>query len=403
MRAWPICGALQVQMGCSSRHDDEICRWSRDAVAFEAVRASVPAAVSAVRGRAAHLSDPLHASAARTQAAHDAGLPLRLRRRREAAAAQGHHRRSRRSWRTAARTNKHTTTVSSDELSEFGHELERDGRQPEAVACYALAIRNHPSKAIGWFDLATAWQYNDRANALKYYAHGLRLQPADGFRYSQLGVLLRAAERGEEAVRRFEQAVRLLPDDADAYFHLGGSHEQLGRPADALRVYRSALDVEHKNEARIQNNIGNALGRLGRWGDALAAYREAEEADPELAETQFNLAHVHTSLGRLDEAERHVRAAQRLEPGRPPRDAQGGGVGAQGGCETEERAAREPHRRAGGARRPHDEGGAGGADAPGDGLLRRRQGVHEVAPRPGALGRRADGALLTVVGRGTSA
>ena len=209
---------------------------------------------------------------------------------------------------------KHTTAVSSDELSEFGHELERDGRQPEAVACYALAIRNHPSKAIGWFDLATAWQYSDRANALKYYAHGLKLQPADGFRYSQLGVLLRAAERGEEAVRRFEQAVRLLPDDADAYFHLGGSHEQLGRPADALRVYRSALDVEHKNEARIQNNIGNALGRLGRWGDALVAYREAEEADPELAETQFNLAHVHTSLGRLDEAERHVRAAQRLSP-----------------------------------------------------------------------------------------
>ena len=52
---------------------------------------------------------------------------------------------------------KHTTAVSSDELSEFGHELERDGRQPEAVACYALAIRNHPSKSIGWFDLATAW------------------------------------------------------------------------------------------------------------------------------------------------------------------------------------------------------------------------------------------------------
>ena len=196
---------------------------------------------------------------------------------------------------------KHTTTVSSDELSEFGHELERDGRQSEAVACYALAIRNHPSKAIGWFDLATAWQYNDRANALKYYAHGLKLQPADGFRYSQLGVLLRAAERGEEAVRRFEQAVRLLPDDADAYFHLGGSHEQLGRPADALRVYRSALDVEHKNEARIQNNIGNALGRLGRWGDALAAYREAEEARPRARRDPVQpraRAHVARTAGR---------------------------------------------------------------------------------------------------------
>ena len=32
-----------------------------------------------------------------------------------------------------------------------------------------------------------------------------------------------------------------LVSHGDAYFRLGGSHEQLVRPADALRVYRSAL------------------------------------------------------------------------------------------------------------------------------------------------------------------
>ena len=127
---------------------------------------------------------------------------------------------------------KHTTTVTSDELSEFGHELERDGRQPEAVACYALAIRNHPSKAIGWFDLATAWQYSDRANALKYYAHGLKLQPADGFRYSQLGVLLRAAEH---------QAGCRCTATAPPCRRLAGAEHHLRRPAaDSCRHKRCA-------------------------------------------------------------------------------------------------------------------------------------------------------------------
>ena len=302
-----ICAVFSVNEAYCSSNTDEIAA-SRDAVE----------ALAGERARRRHRRPRPRCTPVSTPALHlvphDAGLPLRLRRRREAAAAQGRNRRSQSAQLAdGCPYHKHTTTVSSDELSEFGHELERDGRQPEAVACYALAIRNHPSKAIGWFDLATAWQYSDRANALKYYAHGLKLQPADGFRYSQLGVLLRAAERGE-AVRRFEQAVRLLPDDADAYFHLGVARAARAAGGRAARLplgagrraqERGADPEQHRQRARPPRPLGRRLGRVPR-GEA--------EADPELAETQFNLAHVHTSLGRLDEAERHVRAAQRLSP-----------------------------------------------------------------------------------------
>jgi tetratricopeptide (TPR) repeat protein len=127
-------------------------------------------------------------------------------------------------------------------------------------------------------------------------------------------VMLRVADRQEEATRRFIHAARLAPADADPLFNLGGSHEALERHEEALHAYRGALERERKNEARIQNNIGNVLGKTGRWPDALVAYHEAQEADPDFPETYLNLGHVLGVLKRFDEAEHHLSVAARLLP-----------------------------------------------------------------------------------------
>jgi tetratricopeptide (TPR) repeat protein len=150
------------------------------------------------------------------------------------------------------------------ELSEFGHELERDGRKPEAERCYAKAIRSSPRAATGWFDLAVARQYSDQSAAVRYYRHGLALLPS-AFHYNQFGVIMRQKERHGEAAQHFRTAAKLQPADADPLFNLGGSHELLQQPAEALRAYRGALERERKNEARIHNNIGTQLGKLDRW------------------------------------------------------------------------------------------------------------------------------------------
>lgn len=104
------------------------------------------------------------------------------------------------------------------ELSEYGHELERDGRQDEAVPCYVRAIRLNSESPIGWLDLATAKQYSDPSLAIKLYRHGVSLRPSDHNLHNQLGILLRANGRQEEAMHHFIGAARLKPDDADAFF-----------------------------------------------------------------------------------------------------------------------------------------------------------------------------------------
>ena len=48
--------------------------------------------------------------------------------------------------------------TSAKELSEFGHEMERDGRKPEAERCYAQAIRSSPRAAIGLRGCGGDWR-----------------------------------------------------------------------------------------------------------------------------------------------------------------------------------------------------------------------------------------------------
>ena len=213
----------------------------------------------------------------------------------------------------------HREKASTDELSEFGHELERDGRKLEAERCYARAIRSSPQAATGWFDLAAARQYSDQSAAIRYYRHGLKLRPSGEPSRAPAGSLLRpvpprraaaqvsnttssawscgrrrggrasargatsrlgapqppsppqatrsrpqlqpcvsplhrcrarqgesshppflTARRHAEAAQQFRTAARLQPADADALFNLGGSHELLAQPAEALHAYRGA-------------------------------------------------------------------------------------------------------------------------------------------------------------------
>lgn len=205
----------------------------------------------------------------------------------------------------------HREDADSQELSEFGHEMERDGRKPEAERCYARAIRTQPRTAIGWFDLAVARQYSHQAAALKYYRHGLALLPS-GYHYNQFGIIMRERKKHEEAADLFRAAARLQPLDADALFNLGGSHDIMERPQESLSAYRGALERERKNEARVQNNIGHQLGKLNRWPESMHAFREAEEADPDFPETHYNLAHVLLSFRQLEEAGHHLRHSERL-------------------------------------------------------------------------------------------
>ncbi len=97
-----------------------------------------------------------------------------------------------------------------------------------------------------------------------------------------LGTLLGAMRRDEEAEAAYRRAVELQPDFAHARLNLGHLHERAGQPEPALAQWRDVLARNAPVELRIHawNNLGRLLEKLRRYPEAEAALRESLLLDP---------------------------------------------------------------------------------------------------------------------------
>src|SRR5260370_21566426 len=93
------------------------------------------------------------------------------------------------------------------------------------------------------------------------------------------GNVLENLKRDEEALAAYEQAIRLDPNDADAYNNKGNALYTLNRDEEALAAYEQAIRLD-PNEANYYIFKGFALDDLKRYEEVLAAYEQAISLDP---------------------------------------------------------------------------------------------------------------------------
>ena len=92
----------------------------------------------------------------------------------------------------------------------------------------------------------------------------------------------------DKAAQAFEQAVRLRPRDAAAWYALGSVRVQAGATEPAVSAFRRAVELD-PDLAEAWHSLGVALAFPGPEGrvlpeDALAAFRQAVRLRPDLAE-----------------------------------------------------------------------------------------------------------------------
>lgn len=97
-----------------------------------------------------------------------------------------------------------------------------------------------------------------------------------------------SAGRIDEAVRLYETALEIDPDNDGLLNRLGVAHRQLGRPDKALRCFGEALALKAADPG-LHLNTGNVLVELDRLDEAEAHFRQATTADPGFADAHNNL------------------------------------------------------------------------------------------------------------------
>jgi tetratricopeptide (TPR) repeat protein len=194
---------------------------------------------------------------------------------------------------------------------------------------------------IGWEDMRSeAWE-----KAAKSFQNAIDIDGSYELAYYMLG-------RANMALKRYPQAVAAYTKCRDLYEAQAGrqfSNAQEAQRArsnrlteldDLIRQVQSAPPTAQTQEQmrqlqeqrqRIQDAVSNgytltlgsavppwvslALGsayfRLGRLGDAEKAYKATVDADGKAGEAHSNLAALYLETGRIEEAERSIKAAEK--------------------------------------------------------------------------------------------
>ena len=113
------------------------------------------------------------------------------------------------------------------------------------------------------------------------------------------------------AISAYAQAIAADPAHLDTRINLGSLLHEVGRLAEAERVYRDALEVLG-GEPVLFYNLGVLLEDMGRKAEAVQAYAAALHGNPELADGHYNIALLYRELGRPREAIRHMSRYRKL-------------------------------------------------------------------------------------------
>lgn len=109
---------------------------------------------------------------------------------------------------------------------------------------------------------------------------------------------LRAAFGHKEWAARLEgclHAVAVTPESALAHYNLGCMLEQAERLDEAMRHYSEALAIDPRHVQSL-NNLVVILGRRGEITAAVAKFEKAVELSPEYADARENLTQARRLL-----------------------------------------------------------------------------------------------------------
>jgi tetratricopeptide (TPR) repeat protein len=174
-----------------------------------------------------------------------------------------------------------------------------------------VSVKNY---AYAGCSVGTMLAVNGRVTeAIRVFENALRIEPDYAEGHHNLGNALWKAGNRPEAIREDEYALRLNPDYAEAHVTLGVALEKLGRPEDAIRHYEEALRIK-SDYAAAHVNLGNALLTQGKAQDAVTHYEEALRLNPDDAKAHVNLGNALLTQGKARDGMAHYEEALRINP-----------------------------------------------------------------------------------------
>ena len=167
------------------------------------------------------------------------------------------------------------------------------------VAEELVATRGH---AEDWFNQGYClFELGRIEEALKSYDEAIRLDQDNASTWNNRGSVLERLGRREEALISYNKAIELDPIDANARYNRGVVLARLGNFEKAMRSFEECIEF-NPGDSHAWYNHGLALCKLGRWKEALESFDKAIGIDPKDARAQHNRGVTMGKLALWEEA-----------------------------------------------------------------------------------------------------
>lgn len=179
---------------------------------------------------------------------------------------------------------------------------------------------DHQSEAEGHFILGLhAWRGaestpQDAARAAGHFRLAVRLRPQDADAWLYLGRALLVCGERSEAEAGLAAAVKVGPQNPDAHLGYAMFLESTGRTADALSHFQEAIRLR-PTFVEARHGLARSLLGLRREAEALEQLRPALELEPESVPVRLAVGLALARLGRYEESLVVYDEVLRREPG----------------------------------------------------------------------------------------
>jgi len=189
------------------------------------------------------------------------------------------------------------------------------------AAFFAGCVGNSSWTAAEWLEQGNRFAKDGLySQAVDAYNQSLQLDATNAQVYTYRGIALQHVGANNEAMRDFEQAIAINPNESAAWQGKAATYIELGQYRPAIKAADKAIELPHSSDDKIENAYllrGFALNRLEMYDDALLAFDKAIEIDPKRVDLWQNKAYSLTKLGRFMEVLKCYEVMSGIEPRNP--------------------------------------------------------------------------------------
>ncbi|MBF0611513.1 MAG: tetratricopeptide repeat protein [Magnetococcales bacterium] len=190
----------------------------------------------------------------------------------------------------------------------------RLGNRQQAMACWQRLLAVQPAHADIHYNLGNLLLAEGRLDdAEAAFVQAITRKPDFVEALYNLATLLQRQKRWQEAMGYYSKALAIQPNLTEGYFNLAMVLQEIKAFSQAEAVYLKALQCKG-DAAVIFANLGTLYKEMKRFGEAQVSFQKSLQVHPNRGETYVNLGNLQKEQKLFEQAEASYRNAIRLKP-----------------------------------------------------------------------------------------